>query len=89
MRGGRWVASSVVTGFLVVLVGFFVWPPPATAARSELIELRTSHSKTFKNDDGAMTLELSGRPLHYQDDPGRVLPVPSEKVGIFSVGLGL
>jgi|GEM_PF-780127 len=35
--------------------------------RQELIEKRTENSKTFSNDDGTLTTEVSQKPIHYKN----------------------
>ena len=35
--------------------------------RQELVEKRTENSKTFSNDDGTLTTEISQKPIHYKD----------------------
>ncbi|MGE5623434.1 MAG: hypothetical protein ACM3UP_00255, partial [Methanocella sp.] len=75
MRGGRLVGTVIAIAVAVSSLGLLVGSSPAVAAPIELVERRTAYSKTFQNDDGTETLELSGRPLHYQNDAGHWVDV--------------
>lgn len=64
-------------------------PPAQPAAREprEIIELRTSHSKTFLNpDDQTYVARIWNAPIHYRDDQGRWQDTDNRLVASSSLG---
>lgn len=41
-----------------------------SSGSTELIHLRTAHSRTFENNDGSLTTAVSAAPMHYLDENG-------------------
>lgn len=65
--------------------------PPAVSERRhdrpiELIERRTSNSKTLLNPDGTLTTEIYPKPVHYRDASGQFQLVQNELVAEQSSG---